>query len=59
MSIDVHNVDEARFLFSQLDKDHDGLLSQEELRRFTTKFSAREIEVRLYTVTRDGSVGYS
>jgi Ca2+-binding EF-hand superfamily protein len=42
---DVHNVDEARFLFSQLDMDHDGLLSQEELRRSNTKFSAKEIEV--------------
>jgi len=47
LSKHASNVDEARFLFKQLDFDGDGLLSQEELRKsaFTiAKFSPREIE---------------
>eukprot|EP00091_Calanus_sinicus_P023085 TRINITY_DN7622_c0_g1_i7.p1 TRINITY_DN7622_c0_g1~~TRINITY_DN7622_c0_g1_i7.p1 ORF type:complete len:601 (-),score=238.71 TRINITY_DN7622_c0_g1_i7:1416-3218(-) len=34
MTKDVHSVDDARFLFKQLDHDGDGLLSQEELRKY-------------------------
>ncbi|XP_023335211.1 calcium-binding protein LPS1-alpha-like [Eurytemora carolleeae] len=41
---DIHNVEDARFLFKQLDKDSDGLLSQEELRKCGTTFSSKEIE---------------
>jgi len=44
MMKDVHSVDDARFLFKQLDHDRDGLLSQEELRKSGCKFSAKEIE---------------
>jgi len=41
---DIHTVDDARFLFQQLDKDGDGLLSMEELRKCGTKFNSKEIE---------------
>jgi len=42
---DVHNVDDARFLFKTLDVDGDGLLSQEELRKSgACKLSGKEIE---------------
>merc|ERR1712013_145703 len=42
---DVHNVDDARFLFKSLDFDGDGLLSQEELRKSQAcKLSGKEIE---------------
>jgi len=42
---DVHNVDDARFLFKTLDFDGDGLLSQEELRKSQAcKLSGKEIE---------------
>jgi len=44
MTKDIQNVDDARFLFKQLDNDGDGLLSQEELRKSGCKFSAKEIE---------------
>jgi len=44
MTKDVQSVDDARFLFKQLDHDGDGLLSQEELRKSGCKFSAKEIE---------------
>lgn len=55
---DVQNVEDARFLFHQLDKDGDGLLSQEELRKSGTKFSSKEIEA-LYAVgdiNNDGEI---
>eukprot|EP00090_Calanus_glacialis_P037994 TRINITY_DN6610_c0_g1_i4.p1 TRINITY_DN6610_c0_g1~~TRINITY_DN6610_c0_g1_i4.p1 ORF type:complete len:995 (-),score=266.92 TRINITY_DN6610_c0_g1_i4:2318-5302(-) len=44
MTKDVQSVDDARYLFKQLDHDGDGLLSQEELRTSGCKFSAKEIE---------------
>eukprot|EP00092_Neocalanus_flemingeri_P026177 GFUD01028374.1.p1 GENE.GFUD01028374.1~~GFUD01028374.1.p1 ORF type:complete len:1019 (+),score=296.62 GFUD01028374.1:74-3058(+) len=44
MTKDIKNVDDARFLFKQLDHDGDALLSQEELRKSGCKFSAKEIE---------------
>jgi len=44
MTKEVNSVDEARLLFRQIDKDGDGLLSQEELRRSGTRYSAKEIE---------------
>merc|ERR1719369_718295 len=40
----IKNVDDARFVFKQMDYDGDGLLSQEELRKSGTKFSPAEIE---------------
>jgi len=40
----IANVDDARFLFKQLDVDGDGVLSQEELRKFGSKFTDKEIE---------------
>jgi len=41
---DVGSVDDARFLFKSIDRDGDGLLSQEELRKSGTRFTNREIE---------------
>jgi len=55
---DVQNVDDARFLFKQLDKDGDGLLSQEELRKCETKFSSKEIEALFAVgdINNDGEI---
>jgi len=55
---DIQNVDDARFLFKQLDKDGDGLLSQEELRKCGTKFSAKEIEAlfAIGDINSDGEI---
>jgi len=39
-----HNVDDARFLFKQMDHDGDGVLSQEELRKSGSRFTNKEIE---------------
>merc|ERR1719348_2481798 len=40
----VGNVDDARFLFKQMDHDGDGVLSQEELRKSGSRFTNKEIE---------------
>jgi len=40
----VDNVDDARFLFKQMDHDGDGVLSQEELRKSGSRFTNKEIE---------------
>merc|ERR1719323_1159896 len=40
----VANVDDARFLFRQMDNDGDGVLSQEELRKSGSRFTNKEIE---------------
>jgi len=55
---DIHNVDDAKFLFKQLDKDCDGLLSQEELRKSGTKFSNKEIEALFAVgdINNDGEI---
>merc|ERR1719312_2455782 len=55
---DVQNVDDARFLFKQLDKDGDGLLSREELRKCETKFSSKEIEALFAVgdINNDGEI---
>lgn len=41
---EIKNVDDARFMFKQMDHDGDGLLSQEEMRKSGTKFTRTEIE---------------
>jgi len=52
---DVHNVDDARFMFKTLDGDGDGLLSQEELRKSAAcKLSAKEIEALFAVGDIDG-----
>ena len=43
-SQNVSNVDDARFLFRQLDHDGDGVLSQEEMRKSGSRFTSKEIE---------------
>jgi len=55
---DIQNVDDARFMFKQLDKDGDGLLSQEELRKSGTKFSTKEIEALFAVgdINNDGEI---
>lgn len=55
---DVHSVEDARFLFKQLDKDNDGLLSQEELRKSGTNFSSKEIEAlfAIGDINNDGEI---
>jgi len=55
---DIHSVDDAKFLFKQLDKDCDGLLSQEELRKSGTKFSNKEIEALFAVgdINNDGEI---
>lgn len=40
---DIRNVNDAKYLFHQLDRDHDGMLSQEEMRNMS-KFSIVELE---------------
>jgi len=44
MTKEVSNIDDARFLFRQMDSDGDGVLSQEELRKSGTKLTGVEIE---------------
>lgn len=44
MTKDIRNIDDARFVFKQLDHDGDGLLSQEELRKSGNRFTVPEIE---------------
>lgn len=41
---DIHNINDAKFVFGCMDHDGDGLLSQEEMRKSGTKFSQVEIE---------------
>jgi len=55
---DIHTVDDARFLFQQLDKDGDGLLSMEELRKCGTKFNSKEIEALFAVgdINNDGEI---
>jgi len=54
----IHNIDDARFVFKQIDGDGDGLLSQEEIRRSGTKFSAAEIEAifAIADINGDGEI---
>jgi len=44
MTKDIRNIDDARFVFKQLDHDGDGLLSQEEMRKSGNRFTVAEIE---------------
>jgi len=55
---DVQSVDDARFLFKQLDKDGDGVICQEELRKSGTKFNTKEIEAlfAIGDVNNDGDI---
>jgi len=55
---DIHSVDDARFMFSQLDKDGDGLLSMEELRKCGTRFNSKEIEALFAVgdINNDGEI---
>jgi len=54
----IHNIDDARFVFKQMDGDGDGLLSQEELRKSWTRFSPAEIEAlfAIADINGDGEI---
>ena len=55
---DIKNIDDARFVFKQMDHDHDGLLSQEEVRKSGTRFTGVEVEAlfAIGDVNGDGEI---
>ena len=58
----VDNVDDARFLFKQMDHDGDGVLSQEELRRSgysTVQYSTVQCSTVQYIAVQYSTVQYS
>jgi calmodulin len=57
----VRNVNEAQQLFRVLDKDGDGMISQEEMRNCGQKFSAREIDAifAIGDINNDGEIDMS
>merc|ERR1719192_2239108 len=54
----VRNINEAQQLFRVLDKDGDGMISQEEMRNCGQKFSAKEIDAifALGDINNDGEI---
>merc|ERR1719187_532067 len=57
----VRNINEAQQLFRVLDKDGDGMISQEEMRNCGQKFSAKEIDAifALGDINNDGEIDVS
>merc|ERR550532_1962285 len=57
----VRNMNEAQQLFRVLDKDGDGMISQEEMRNCGQKFSAKEIDAifALGDINNDGEIDVS
>jgi len=55
---DVKNVEEARWLFRKLDKDGDGLISQEEMRKYGSRMTSKEIEAifAIGDINNDGEI---
>lgn len=55
---DVKNVEEARWLFKKLDKDGDGLISQEEMRKYGARMTSKEIEAlfAIGDINNDGEI---
>jgi len=55
---DIKNVEEARWLFRKLDKDGDGLISQEEMRKYGARMTSKEIEAifAIGDINNDGEI---
>jgi len=61
LSRNVKNIAEAQQLFSVLDKNGDGLISQEEMRACGSRFNAQEIEAifAIGDVNNDGEIDFN